>query len=62
MEKMSEPPDSEQVKAMKDLVNAMLTSWYMQLPREAKDALLPASLDQLRDGFIAICMLGLEDR
>lgn len=58
---MDEPTRAEQVEAMKSVVDGMLTVWQLGLSQMAKDSLTPANLDELRDGFIGICMLGLED-
>ena len=56
-----DPTRAEEVEAMKAVVDGMLTVWQLGLSQTAKDSLTPGNLDELRDGFVGICMLGMED-
>ena len=57
----TDPSREDQIEAMKSVVDGMLTVWQLGLSQTAKDSLTPGNLDELRDGFVGICMLGLED-
>ena len=57
----TDPARNEQIEAMKSVVDTMLTAWELGLSQMARDSLSPANLEELRDGFVGVCMLGMED-